>query len=59
MIFVYFQGKPFNITAIHAYASATNVEELKLIDSAGPTRPSRINTKKKKKKEEEEKAFSS
>ena len=27
MISVFFQGKPFNITVIHVYASTTNVEE--------------------------------
>ena len=53
MISVHFQGKPFNITAIHVYAAATNTEETE-VDSAGLTRPSRINAKKKKKKEEEE-----
>ena len=27
MIFVYFQGKPFNITVIQAYAPTSNAEE--------------------------------
>ena len=27
MIFVHFQGKPFNITVIHVYAPTSNAEE--------------------------------
>ena len=27
MIYVYFQGKPFNITVIHTYAPTSNTEE--------------------------------
>ena len=33
MISVRFQGKPFNITVIQVYASATNVKKLKLNSS--------------------------
>ena len=43
MISVHFQGKPFNITVIQAYATASNSEEAELI----PMRPSRTNTQKR------------
>ena len=32
MISVHFQGKPFNITAIQAYAPTSNVEEAEVLD---------------------------
>ena len=47
MIYVHFQGKPFNVTVIQVYAPTTNAEEAELNGSM-KTRPSRTNTKKKK-----------
>ena len=47
MIFVRFQGKPFNITVIQVYAQPVMLKKLKLNHSTRPTRPFRTNTKKR------------
>ena len=46
MIFVHFQGKPFNITVIQVYAPTSNAEEAEVEQFYEPTRPSRTNTQK-------------
>ena len=50
MISIHFQGKPFNITVIQAYARQVTLNKLKLNSSMKTYRPFRTNTKKKKKK---------
>ena len=49
MISVRFQGKPFNITVIQAYAPTSNAEEAEVEQTVlwRPTRPFRTNTPKK------------
>ena len=48
MISVHFQGKPFNIMVIQAYAPTSNTEEAEVERFLWrPTRPSRTNTKKR------------
>ena len=47
MIFVHFQGKPFNITVIQAYAPTSNAEEAKVEWFYEPLRPFRTNTQKR------------
>ena len=44
MISVHFQGKPFNITVIQAYAPTSNAEEAEVNGSMKTTRPFRTNT---------------
>ena len=46
MISVCFQGKPFNITVIQAYAPTSNSEEAEIEWFYEDTRPSRKNTQK-------------
>ena len=46
MIFICFQGKPFNITVIQVYDPTTNVEEAEVDQFNRPRRPSRTNRKK-------------
>ena len=46
MISVHFQGKPFNITVIQAYAPTSNSEEAEIEWFYEDTRPSRKNTQK-------------
>ena len=47
-IFVHFQGKPFNIMVIQAYAPASNAEEAEVGTVLWrPTRPFRTNTQKR------------
>ena len=49
MISVHFQGKPFNITVIQAYAPTSNAEEAEVEQLVlwRPTRPSRTNAQKR------------
>ena len=42
-----FQGKPFNITAIQAYAPTSNAEEAEVEWSSRPIGPSRTKTQKR------------
>ena len=47
MICVHFQGKPFNITVIQAYAPSSKAESWSWMVLWRPTRPSRINSLKR------------
>ena len=48
MISIHFQGKPFNITVIQAYAPTSKAEEAEVEQLWRPTRPFRTNTPHKK-----------
>ena len=49
MIYILFQGKPFNITVIQIYAQTTDANEAE-VDQFYEDLQDRMNTKKKKKK---------
>ena len=46
MIFIHFQGKPFNITVIQVFAPATDAEEAEADQFYEDLAPSRANIKK-------------